>query len=810
MDIKKQIFEYSLEEVMSTRFKEYSKYIIQERAIPDARDGLKPVQRRILYSMYKDKNTFDKPYRKSAKTVGNVMGNYHPHGDSSIYDAMIRMAQWWKQNTTYIDIHGNHGSRDGDDPAAMRYTEARLSKISNELLKDLERDTVEMALNFDDTELEPTVLPAKFPNLLVNGAAGIAAGYATNIPPHNLEEVIDSAIFLINNPEGTTEDILRIMKGPDFPTGGIVDNKSDILKIFETGKGRISLRGRHHFKKIKGKKQIIISEIPFEVNKANLVKKIDDIRLNKEIAGILEVRDESDKDGLSIVIDLKSSASEEVILKYLLKKTDLKINYNYNMVAIKDRVPKQMGVVELLNAYNHHLKDVILRRTQFDLKHALARMHIIEGLIKCLSILDSVIQVIRSSKNKKDAINNLVEKFSFSEKQAEAIVMLQLYRLTNTDVLDLEKEAMNLKVMIEGLEKILNDEKMLKNVLINEMKRVKKEYGTPRKTTIQDEEIDLTISIKDRINEENCILLLSKDGYVKRSSLRSYQALDEEIFVKDGDYPLYIKEVTNLDYLVIFTNLGNYINILVNDIPNVSWKDMGTHFGNLINLEFDEEIVGGFTYKAKSNIKMILMTRFGMTKVANTKQLKTANGGRKGTIMGLNDKDNLLKAEILDATTVSVVTKNNQIVRFETSKIPEVGLNAKGVIGIKLKGKDEVVDFCTNSAEFLILGYENGNLKRMPLEEIDVTNRNTQGVRNIRDVKSNPFVSSAVISIDIKDELVVISDDIETFKVSQTPLCDRNQSGSKLVSKVISLKKRPKNNVEEISLFEIDKKLEEF
>ena len=417
-DIIDKIYEYSLEEIMGERFGRYSKYIIQDRAIPDVRDGLKPVQRRILYGMYREKNTYDHPYRKSAKSVGVIMGNYHPHGDSSIYDAMVRMSQWWKQNTTYIDMHGNNGSMDGDSPAAMRYTEARLSKISNELLKDLDRNTVVMAPNFDDTELEPTVLPAKFPNLLVNGTMGISAGYATNIPPHNLGEVIDATIKRIDSPNCRLETIMEIVKGPDFPTGGIVEGKEELVKAYTSGRGRIIVKSRTSWEDEKGKLTLAISEIPYEVNKALLVRKIDEIRIDKKIEGMIEVRDESDKDGLRIAIDCKKDANRELILNYLLKNTDLQVTYNFNMVAIVNRCPKQLGIIEMLDAYITHHKEVILRRTEFDLEHAKARYHIVEGLIKCLSILDEVIKTIRASKNKADAKDNLVKEFNFTEKQA--------------------------------------------------------------------------------------------------------------------------------------------------------------------------------------------------------------------------------------------------------------------------------------------------------------------------------------------------------------------------------------------------------
>ncbi len=483
-EIIEKIFDYTLEDIMGERFGSYSKYIIQDRAIPDARDGLKPVQRRILYSMHKEKNTYDKGYRKSAKTVGDVIGNYHPHGDTSIYDAMVRMSQQWKTRLPYIDMHGNNGSIDGDSPAAYRYTEARLSKISNEMLRDIDKDTVEFSPNFDDTTIEPTVLPARFPALLVYGAQGISAGYATNIPPHNLTEIIEATIHRIDNPNCQLDTLMKYVKGPDFPTGGIVEGISGIKDAYTTGRGRIVIKSRYTIEKDKNGPQIIITEIPFEVNKALMVKKIDDIRLDKKIDGIVEVRDESAAD-VRVVIDLKKNANVELIVNYLLKNTDMQISYNFNVVSIVNRRPKLLGLREALDAFISHQKEVVKRRTEFDLRHAKARFHIVEGLIKCISILDEVIQTIRASKNKTDAKDNLVKEFAFTEAQAEAIVTLQLYRLTNTDVVALENEKEQLEKIINGLSAILGSEEVLKSVMKKDLRAVRDSYPTPRLTDIK-------------------------------------------------------------------------------------------------------------------------------------------------------------------------------------------------------------------------------------------------------------------------------------------------------------------------------------
>ncbi len=500
-----------LEEVIGDRFGRYSKYIIQERALPDARDGLKPVQRRILYAMYAEGNTHEKGFRKSAKTVGNVIGNYHPHGDSSVYEAMVRMSQDWKVRNVLIQMHGNNGSNDGDPPAAMRYTEARLSAISAELLRDIEKNTVEFIPNFDDTSKEPTVLPSMFPNLLVNGSTGISAGYATDIPPHSLDEIIDGVFMRLDNPECTVEELMTVIKGPDFPTGGIIQGVEGILKAYKTGKGKIIVRGKTEIETIRGgKQQIVVTEIPFEVNKANMVKRIDELRIDRKVEGISEVRDETDRTGLRIVIELKKDADANGVLNYLFKNTDLQITYNFNMVAIHNKRPKQMGLTELLDAYIAHQREVVTRRSQFDLEKARDRQHIVEGLIKALSILDEVIATIRASKDKRDAKNNLIERFAFTEAQSEAIVSLQLYRLTNTDVTALQAEQEELANKIAELEAILASEKKLLSVIKKELKDVKKRFADGRRTKIEEEIEEIKINLEVLIASEDVIVTVTK------------------------------------------------------------------------------------------------------------------------------------------------------------------------------------------------------------------------------------------------------------------------------------------------------------
>ncbi|MGN1279707.1 MAG: DNA topoisomerase IV subunit A, partial [Limosilactobacillus sp.] len=541
----------SLEQIMGDRFGRYSKSIIQERALPDIRDGLKPVQRRILFAMNKDGNTYDKGFRKSAKSVGNVMGNFHPHGDSSIYEALVRLSQDWKLREPLVEMHGNNGSMDGDPAAAMRYTEARLSKIAGLILQDIDKDTVEMTLNFDDTEKEPTVLPARIPNLLVNGATGISAGYATEIPTHNLSEVLDALIYLISHPDASLDKLMEFIPGPDFPTGGIVQGADGIKKAYQTGRGRIVVRAKTNIETLRGgRQQINVTEIPYEVNKAQLVKRINDLRLAKKVEGIAEARDETDRSGLRIAIELKRGANAQGVLNYLLKNTDLQINYNYNMVAIDDQRPMRVGLKHILTSYLAFQKQVVRRRTQFNLQKAQHRLHIVEGLIKALSILDQVIKTIRASKNRKDAKQNLVDQYQFTAEQAEAIVTLQLYRLTNTDVTELRDEQDKLNKQIDEFQLILDDDHELATVLRKEMRAIKKEFGNPRRTKIEDQVEKLEVDTKVTVAKEDVVVLVSHAGYIKRSSLRSFKAsaLDEN-GLREDDYPLLIEQTTTLAHL---------------------------------------------------------------------------------------------------------------------------------------------------------------------------------------------------------------------------------------------------------------------
>ena len=804
-EVLKKIYEYSLSDIMGERFGAYSKYIIQDRAIPDARDGLKPVQRRILFSMYKDKNTYDKAYKKSATAVGNVMGKFHPHGDTPIYEAMARMSQDWKQNVLYIDMQGNNGSIDGDPPAAYRYTEARLSKISEELLKDLDRDTVEMILTFDDSNLEPTVLPAKYPNLLVNGSNGISAGYATNIAPHNLSEVIDATIKKIEKPNASIDDLLKYIKGPDFPTGAIACGIEEIKKAYKIGKGKIVVKAKVEVEKNK----IIITEIPFEVNKALLVKKIDTIRLNKVVDGITEVRDETDKEGLRIVIELKANASSELILNYLYKNTDLQTTFHYNAVAIVNRTPKLLSLVEMLDAYIAHYKEVVIRRTKFDLNYANIKLHRVEGLVKCISILDEVIKVIRASKNKSDAKNNLVKEFDFSIDQAETIVMLQLYKLTNTDVVELEEELKKLNLTIAALNKILSEEDTLRKVMIEELKRIKKEFRYPRRTIIEEEVQEIKIDTKDMIQEEDVVVSITKDGYIKRSSFRSYNAT-EETSLKDNDYYLNIYKTTTLSTLIIFTSLGNYLYLPVHEIPNYSYKELGKHISNIITLEVNEKVVATYLVNDfKEDKYLILTTQKGMIKKINIKDLEVKRYSKSFTAIKLLANDSLIDVNNSEQEVI-LNTFNNYALKFSTEEIPVLGLKSRGVKAIKLDKDDYLVSSNSIKDEiYIVIGFNNGTLKRLKLEDIKEAKRTNKGIKIIRTIKTNKYNTIKSLVVSNKDKITLIDDVIKTIKVSDIAIKDLDQTATSFVKELKDMYKETNQEEQatEVDFEQLDLKL---
>ena len=782
----KRIYEYSLEEIMGERFGKYSKYIIQDRAIPDVRDGLKPVQRRILYSMYKEKNTYDKPYKKSARAVGDVMGKYHPHGDSSIYDAIVRMSQDWKMREPFVDMQGNNGSIDGDSAAASRYTEARLSKISNEMLRDIDKDTVIFSPNYDDTLLEPTVLPSRFPNLLVNGTTGISAGYATNIPPHNLGEVIDATIYRIDNPNSRLDTLLNYVKGPDFPTGGEAIGKAGIHEAYETGRGRIIIRSKIDIQKNK----IIITEIPYEVNKQLLVKKIDEIRIDKKIDGILEVRDESDKNGLQITIELKKEANSKNILNYLYKNTELQVSYNYNMIAIVNRRPMQLGLVQILDAYIAHQKEVVTRRTGFDLAHAKKRYHIVEGLIKAISILDDVIKTIRASKNKADAIVNLVNKYEFTEEQATEIVNLQLYRLTNTDIVILNEEKTNLEKIMAMLEAILASPEKLNTVIKEELKKIKKEYATPRRTEIIDEVEDIKIDTTEMIPKEDTIVVVTKDGYIKRVSVRGYEANTEATGLKEGDYVIGLYNINTTQTVLVFTDLGNYLYLPVYEIPEVKWKDIGKHVSNIITMSSDEKIIGAMpVYNFEDDLYVTVFTKNGMVKRSKLCDFKVGRYTKEISMIKLATDDMAVSVDYSNNNDVFVATRNGYGLWYDISSVSVVGIRASGVKSIKLKDDIVVAGMLFNpDDEYITIVTDKGTAKRLRLSEIEKSSRANKGILLMKEIKSNPSKILDCYIMPSKDEITVRSiAEEKVIKLTEIAIMDRQSNGSFVVKDRIML-----------------------
>lgn len=780
--IIEKIYDYTLEDIMGDRFGRYSKSIIQDRALPDVRDGLKPVQRRILYTMWESKNTHDKPYRKCAKAVGDVMGKYHPHGDSSIYGAMIYMSQAWKMREVFIDIHGNNGSIDGDGPAAHRYTETRLTKLALVTLKDINRDAVEMTLNYADEDLEPTVLPAHFPNLLVNGSTGISAGYATNIPPHNLSEVIEATVHRIDNPNCRLDTILNIVKGPDFPTGGVVEGKEGLLQAYTTGRGKVVVKAKTEIVKEKGTHQIIIHEIPYDVLKEQLRKKIEDIKIDKKVEGIADVIDVSDKEHMAkIIIELKKDANAELILNYLFKNTDLQVNYNFNMVAIVNRRPKQLGILEILDAFIAHQRDVILRRTRFDLKKANERLHIVEGLLKAVDILDEIIKIIRSSKNKQDSIDNLVKTFDFTVEQATAIVMMRLYTLSNTDINLLLEEQDNLRKMIEFLTSIIEDEEVLKKQMKISLKEIEKEFGNPRRTEIRDEVTEIKFDAKDMIPKENVIVVATNEGYVKRIPLKSYvSSSGEPTTLKPGDFIRGLYSTTSLDTLLMFTNLGHYLYVPVHEIVETKWKELGKHISNLIQISADERIISAMILDNPSD-NVIMTTKNGTTKRTNLEELIVSRYTKPINAMKLKDGDEVVSV-VKDNGRAIFVTETGYYLNIDSNEIPLVGAKASGVKGINVK--DDVVVTCMspeNYDEYITIFTNKNTSKRIKISELDQMSRAKKGSTLIKKVKSTNYKVINAISVNNRDIVSLKTDgEFKEIKTTELPIMDLSSTGSSI------------------------------
>jgi topoisomerase-4 subunit A len=725
-------------------FGRYAQKVILDRAIPDIRDGLKPVQRRIIYAMYASGNTHDKPYRKSAKTVGDVMGNYHPHGDSSIYEALVRMAQPWKMRYPLIDGHGNFGSLDDDPAAAMRYTEARLSEIAYELLRDIEKDTVAWKPNFDEKTLEPVVLPAGFLNLLVNGASGVSAGFATDIPSHNLGEVIDATLALMRNPQIELAELMQYVPGPDFPTGGIMMGMEGVREAYECGRGKVVLRSRHTIEEQKdGRHLIVFNEIPYNVIKSDLVRQIDEMRLEKEVIGIGDVRDESDREGLRLVVELTKGADADVVLAYLFKKTDLQINYHFNLVSISRNTPVLLGLKPLLEAFVQHRQRVVLRRSRYDLEKKSKRLHEVEGLIKAIDILDEVIATIRASKDKADARRNLVETFEFTEVQAEAILELKLHRLTNLELLDLQTEASELAKLIKKLDKILRDRKELDRVVIGELEDIRRRFADDRRTTIEEVVEKPTVDIlKATVKDVEVVIGVTRAGWVKQSSMASFNAQGatrKTSGVRPGDRMLRLIHTRTTHTVLAFSNTGQCFPIPVHQIPEAKWGEVGTALVNVCGISREETLVDLIPCADFSASRYLLfITRQGLTKLTSLAEFES---NRSSGIAAFKVPEGDALARVIDTDgqgDLLLLTKLGQGIRFDVSEVSVQGRAAKGVTGLKIDSDDEIVDALVLTAEEasdpnlgIAIFTRSGRGKLSPLEQFPKQHRGGKGVRMI-------------------------------------------------------------------------------
>lgn len=781
--IEEHILHDNLEDIMSDRFARYSKYIIQERALPDARDGLKPVQRRILYAMYEDGNTFNKPYRKSAKTVGNVIGNYHPHGDSSVYEAMVRLSQNWKITNPLVDMQGNNGSIDDDPAAAMRYTEARLSEISSYLLEDIDKDTVEWAPNFSDEKLEPTVLPARYPNLLTNGITGIASGYATNIPPHNLNEVVDACIYRIQHANCTLEELMQFVKGPDFPTGGIVMGLDGIKQAFQTGRGKVMVRSKVRIEQTRTIQQIVIYEIPYDVVKSQMVKKIDEIRLNKKIDGLLDVRDESDRTGLRVVIDVKKDIDTEQILNYLYKNTDLQVSYNYNMIAIVDKAPVQMSLADSLDAFIKHREDVVLKRSKFDYEQKSKRAHIVDGLIRAVSIMDEIIHLIRQSKNKADAKKNLIARFDFSEQQAEAIVTMRLYRLTNTDVKELKQEQSLLKKEMKRLHAILTDVNTLHQVLIEELEEINAKIHTPRLSEIQAKVQEIVIDKRAMVADEMVMVPITRDGYIKKVSMRSYNASNTDpTGMKDSDSVLAYGSCSTLDTLLFFTNRGTYGYLPVYEIEEGKWKDLGSHLGNYIKMDSNEKIIQAYFLRSfNPNVQVIMASQFGMIKRSRLSDFEVSRNNKSMVCMKIGSMDQVVSVTLSYSPedSIAVVSQQGYALQYSAQEVAMMTLRTKGVKAMNLEKEDCIADVTILQADkqVLLVG-DKAQMKRLKVEEIAQLKRPAKGNRLYKWVKSNPVYVKSIYAVEANQGFDLMSEDPIHFEAKDISLMNASATFS--------------------------------
>lgn len=725
---KKKIFQKDLDDIMSLSFGRYAKYIIQERALPDIRDGLKPVQRRVLYGMYNLGLYYNKSYRKSAATVGEVIGKFHPHGDSSIYEALVRMTQTWKNNIPLIDMQGNNGSIDGDNAAAMRYTEARLSHYGNLMLENINKETVNFVNNFDDSEVEPTILPSLLPNLLVNGSTGIAAGYATNIPPFNLKELIDVIIHRIDSPNCKLESILKLMPGPDFPTGGIILDDDGIKNAYLTGKGKIVIRA----KIVNENDQLVVTDIPFETNKASIIRSIEEILEANKLPQLEEVRDESDRFGIRVV--LQTNTKDEKVLatikNYLYKYTQLQINYSFNNVVIDKKKPIQISIFNYLDSYLNHAYTILRNAISFDLKKDQKRLEVINGLIKATSIIDQIILIIKKSKDKQDAINNLINKYQFSAIQAEAIVSLRLYRLTNTDILALKEEKKSLDTNIKQYQLLLKDQNALNDHLKEILRSYKKLFNTKRRSTIGGNIEKLVINEASIIEKKKLYLVSSVDGLIKTIAYDQNKQLNPtSLKIKQDDYLSDLIKVSSLNKVAFITNYGNVVVINAHKIKQAKPREIGMDINELTTIKDNEKIVK-LVELSDQNDRIVLVSKYGMIKQISVNDLVNIKSTKPTTCMSLKDDDELVCANLISDPNAEliIITKNAYALRFFINEVNLTGLKSMGVRAIKLKTNDEVIGFdqIKNSIDQLVL-VKNKQIKKLKASLIENQSRATQG-----------------------------------------------------------------------------------
>ena len=783
-----------LEDVMGDRYATYAKYVIQDRAIPDVRDGLKPVQRRIIFSMYKSGNTFNKPTKKCAHTVGAVMGTFHPHGDTSIYEALARMSQDWKVRYPLIDFQGNNGSIDGDSPAAYRYTESRLSELSNELIRDIEKKTVDMQLNFDDTEYEPVVLPSRFPNLLVNGTEGIAVALATEIPPHNLREVIDATIYRIGHKTATTEDLLQFVKGPDFPGGGIIYESEGLKNIYLTGRGKVEVAAKAEIVTNKDNQQIIITEIPYKVVKKDLVYEIDKIIHAKSVSGLIEVRDESDYKGIRIAIDCKKDAKVDLLLKYLKAKTPLVTSYSANMVAIVNGRPKTLTLLDFIDSYIEHQVDVVTRQSKFDLEKFSARLHIVEGLIKASLCINEVVEIIRKSKDKADSKVNLMKHFGFSNEQAEAIVTMPLYKLSHTDEVILENEKKQLIKDIATLQGILEDPAKLNRVLIKDLKQIAEKYGDDRRTQIEQKEDDEKIDKRQLIAEEDTIVVVTRDGYAKRSTIKSFKGSgeDAEPGLKDGDAVVAMGQALTTDYLICFTNLGNYACIPTHKLTENRFKDEGVHLNTLIQFAPGEKIIKVIAlHQLRNDVYLAFLTRFGQIKRMSVSSIETFKRSRPARCMKLLNGDEVVGIQVLTGNSnLLVLTSNGMGSLFNENDLTILGSKAGGVKSISGLGKNQAAALIAaheDEKAKVILITDKGHERVIDINKITRTARLGKPQEICPSFKGDPHKLVAAVKVDRDLDLMKLNLHLNDNSIIKLPIDDFKLTEAKYAKANIKL-----------------------